>query len=84
MNELIDCLINLEVEGDSGVTLNLYNSSKVNVLNLDGKLATDDKKVHMVIEPVKVVTAENGELIVKYPTKIDINLDNVNVNTIFA
>lgn len=81
MNELIESLINLTVESDTGATLNLFNSSKQNVLGLDGKVSSSGSDVaHMLIEPVTVTIQDSGELVVKYPSRIDLSFENVQVN----
>ena len=71
MNELINQFLSIEFPSEE-------SESKVDTIiaaKPDGSAAS------LLIEPVVVETAE-GELVVKYPAKIDLQLDNVQVETV--
>jgi len=71
INELINQFLSIEAQSEEG-------ESKMDTLippKADGSAGS------LIVEPVVVETAE-GELIVKYPSKIDLQFDNVQVETI--
>lgn len=73
MNELINQFLTIEAPSEE---VNLQNTTVDSLV----RPKEDGTAGSLLIEPVIVETAE-GELVVKYPAKIDLQLDNVQVET---
>lgn len=77
MNELIGSLfkVSVELDADEADDPNLVEANN----SLVKKIKGEEGPGTVLLEPVVVETAEGGQLLVKYPARIDLQLDGVDV-----